>query len=111
MISKHEQYWLTRLKVAQALSELYPELPPPVVIVRPASGPKRSSRLKPFWPKAKEAAFEWLTVNGCQEKGDGGQARLEAYVVDWLDARGYSAGESTVREHVRAWIAGFKAAL
>ncbi len=111
MISKHQQHWLTRVKAAQALSELYPELPPPVEIVRPASRPTRSSRLKPFWPKAQEAAFEWLTENGCPEKGDGGQARLEAYVADWLAARAHSAGESTVREHVRVWIAGFKAAL
>jgi hypothetical protein len=111
MMSKHQEYWLTIVKAARALSEHYPGLPPPVEIVKPASPPKRSSRLKPFWPKAQEAAFEWLTVNGCPEKGDGGQARLEAYVADWLEAHGYAAGESTLREHVRAWIAGFKAAL
>lgn len=115
-MTKYQEYWRTIIGAAEAMSKVCPGLPPPVEIVKLVSRPKKkpaagSSRLKPFWPKTREAAFEWLTANGCPEKGDGGQARLEAYVADWLAARGYSAGKSTLRGHVRSWIAEFRATL
>ena len=72
---------------------------------------QRPSRERPFWQAAGEAAFDWLRENGCPEKGDGNQARLEEHVTSWLDERGYEAGEATVRRHVVKWITEFRAKL
>jgi hypothetical protein len=62
------------------------------------------SREKAFWPAARTVAFEWLIENGCPERGDGNQAKLESWVTIWLEVRGHEASESAVRRHVAQWI-------
>lgn len=62
------------------------------------------SRLKPFWRKAGLEAKQWLGDNGCPEKGDGRQTKLEKVVTDWLTWRGHEASESAIRRHVLEWI-------
>jgi hypothetical protein len=72
---------------------------------------RRSSREKPFWGKALEAAFEWLVDEGCPAPGDRRQADLERYISEWLSARGHEAGEASIRRHVADWIAERRAEL
>jgi hypothetical protein len=73
---------------------------------RPAG--RRPSREKPFWPEAREAAFKQLEENGYPRAGDGGQAKLENHIAEWLTQRGYEAAESTIRYRVKAWIKEYK---
>jgi hypothetical protein len=72
---------------------------------------RRPSREKPFWLQARKAAFEWLDEEGFPSTGDGGQAKLEAHIADWLADRSHKAAESTIRKHVKAWIEEYKASL
>ena len=76
---------------------------------RPKSVRVRPAREKPFWPGARIAAFEWFAERGFPAPGDGGQARLEAHIADWLAERGHGAAESTIRMHVRKWIDEYEA--
>jgi hypothetical protein len=71
----------------------------------------RPSRLKPFWPHARKAAFEWFDDKGFPNSGDGGQAKLEKHIAGWLAERGHTASESIIRRHVKAWIEEYKASL
>jgi hypothetical protein len=73
--------------------------------VRPAVRP---ARLKPFWQEAQRVAEAWLEENGYPAPGDGGQAKLEKHVADWLDQRGHVAAESTIRGYVGRWIREFR---
>ena len=52
--------------------------------------------------------MEWLDYNGCPDPWDGGQAKLEDHIKDWLAARGRYPAESTVRDHVRKCIDEFR---
>jgi hypothetical protein len=76
-----------------------------------ATHSSRPSREKPFWPAARGVAWEWLRENGYPAVGDGGQAGLEQHLSRWLEARGHTASESTVRRHVKRWIEEFRAEL
>jgi hypothetical protein len=73
----------------------------------PPTKPK-PSRLEPFWDKADAEASAWLQENGCPQRGDGEQARLEKHVADWLAARGHEPAERTVRRHVAHAIENHK---
>jgi hypothetical protein len=69
----------------------------------------KGRRPKPIWKHAKTEAMRWFDDEGWPEAGDGGQARLEKHIADWLEDRGHRASESTVRRHVRQWIDEFRA--
>ena len=95
---------------AVRLDELYPSptaenLPPsPEAPDDTKAGIRHPSRLKPFWSDARKAAFGWLGDNGYPRPGDGGQAKLERYIAEWLSERGNIAGTSTIRGYVKTWI-------
>jgi hypothetical protein len=111
---------------AARLDELYSPVlatnpsPPSLDASEPATIPnarvgrpvaRRPSRQKPFWSDARKIALEWLDENGYPQPGDGGQAKLESSIAEWLSVRGHRAAESTIREHVSAWIEEYKATL
>jgi hypothetical protein len=76
-----------------------PEAPPGAVNRKPAMRTasysdlkavmRPPSRLKPFWSDAEAIAMGWLEENGCPQKGDGNQAKLERFVAGWLEERGF----------------------
>jgi hypothetical protein len=63
---------------------------------------------QPIWKRAKIEAMRWFDSNGCPEPWDGGQAKLENHIKDWLAERDHYPAESTVRDHVRKWIDEFR---
>ena len=69
---------------------------------------RRPSRQKPFWLDARKVALEWFDENGYPRPGDGGQAKLEGHITDWLSEHGHTASESTIRKYVRSWIEEYK---
>ena len=79
---------------------------PSDAVVKPLTARRavHPSRLKPFWPDAQRAAEAWLDEKGVPQAGDGGQAKLENYIADWLERRGHEAAQSTTRRYVSAWI-------
>jgi hypothetical protein len=69
---------------------------------------RRPPAEKPFWDKARVEALKWLDEEGYPEPGDGGQAKLEKHIVNWLRLRGHKASPSTIRSHVGRWIREFR---
>jgi hypothetical protein len=82
------------------LLQLWPE--PAEATREPAPVNLPPSRLKPFWAEAEKIIMTWLAEDGCPADRDGGQAKLEARAAELLIARGWEAGTSTIRRHVRA---------
>jgi hypothetical protein len=73
---------------------------------------RRRGRIpKPVWNAAEAKAMQWLDDNGYPEPGDGGQAKLEKHIADWLAQRGHHPVESTIRSHVTGWIEIYRARL
>ncbi len=68
------------------------------------------SRLAPFWTEAEAMITEWLQDNGYPQPGDAKQAELERWTAELLDKRGWTAGEATIRRHVRECIKRYRAA-
>src|SRR5205823_3038490 len=64
------------------------------------SSVNKGRRAAPFWSQAKFIGMEWLEQNGFPEPGDGGQARLEQHIADWLFGQGLNASTPTIRRHV-----------
>ena len=98
--------WLTRNR--EWLRSEYATPPKAARRLKPGTRP---SREKPFWPKAREAAFQWFDDRGYPNPGDGEQAKLEGHINSWMSERGHSATESTIRRHVKGWIAEYKASV
>jgi hypothetical protein len=63
---------------------------------------------KPFWDKARVEARKWLDEQGYPEHGDGGKAKMERHIMNWLEPRGYKAARSTIRSHVGRWIQEYR---
>jgi hypothetical protein len=78
---------------------------------RRRSAARRPSRQRPFWPDARTIAFDWLGENGYPLPGDGGQAKLETHIADWLAEHGHTASESTIRRYVKVWIEEYEASV
>jgi hypothetical protein len=66
---------------------------------------------QPFWDDARQIALTWLDDNGFPQPGDGGQAKLERHITDWLFNRGHNPAESTIRKYVSRWIQEHKKGL
>jgi hypothetical protein len=122
--AKSFEGWLSRLDQAGAAADLVTISPEAHTLEKNAMpgteatsttvvSRKRQSppALKPFWEEAEAAIMEWLVQEGRPEQGDGNQAKLEKYTVEWLDQRGHEAGIATVRRHVRGCIERRKAQL
>jgi len=69
---------------------------------------RRPPAEKPFWDKVRVEALKWLDEKGYPEPGDGGQAKLEKHIANWLGFRGHNASTSTIRSHVVGWIRKFR---
>jgi hypothetical protein len=65
---------------------------------------QQSRGSRPFWREGNKEIDRWLEENGCPERGDGNQARLEKHIADWLQNGGHEAGEATIRRHVQDGI-------
>jgi hypothetical protein len=87
------------------------QMPEPAKPLTRKTAVRRPSRQRPFWSDAREVALDWFDENGYPQPGDGGQAKLESHIAEWLSMRGHAAAESTIREHVSAWIEEYKATL
>ncbi|GEM_PF-3326335 len=77
-------------------------------------GPRSQRRGRPpasFWAEAKAEALRQLRDDGFPISGDGGQARLERHITDWLAAKDHHPGEATVRGYVGQWIAEYRGSL
>jgi hypothetical protein len=92
--------------------------PPPLAAANAESAQSRgqSSRKKgrmpsPIWKGAREAAWNWFDEYGCPARFDGGQARLEKFIADWLGERDQHPDESTIRRHVVSWINEYRASV
>jgi hypothetical protein len=82
---------------------------PPAAIAEAAGDKTRRGRSEaPHWSEIKPKAMEWLDEEGAPARGDGGQAALERFVTDRLVEKGHNPSESTVRDHVKRWIAEFE---
>jgi hypothetical protein len=56
--------------------------------------------------------MQWLEQNGFPQSGDGGQAALEKYIADKIAAKtDCHPSPSSIRIHVRRYIAEYRAAL
>jgi hypothetical protein len=78
------------------------------VTIRPGPPLARPSQLKPFWQDAHREAQAYLEEHGFPLSGDGGQATLERHIADWLEDRGHTAAESTIRGYVSRWIKEYR---
>jgi hypothetical protein len=101
---------LVAISVERSTSGAAPSDKEPKSDHRSGSGRRKGRRktASRFWRAAEIEAMRWLDDNGCPEPWDGGQAKLEDHIKDWLAARGRYPAESTVRSHVRKCIDEFR---
>jgi hypothetical protein len=76
------------------------------------TSPPRGAKPKSFWLDVKKHVFELLDYYGPPSSDDPelpNQAAVERRVADFLQERGLTAAESTLRTHVSAYIEDWKA--
>jgi hypothetical protein len=82
----------------------------PAPVTTPTS--PRGAKPKSFWPDVKKRVFEMLDYYGPPSSDDPelpNQAAVERRVADFLQERGVTAAESTLRTHVSTYIEEWKA--
>jgi hypothetical protein len=74
---------------------------------RTSAKPRRLRREQDHWPLARAEALKWLDYEGAP-MALGDQAKLEKHIEEFLARQDIHPAESTIRDHVKKWIAEFE---